>query len=294
MLLDQLKAIRALPVDQRSFAAFEKRPDMLAAGVDKAALDAFDFDDERALDEMIGRLGGGAPRAGAVVSPIVRATTPERLYRLPATANPKGLRFAEDMVAEAESGLDGLAADFIKNNLDHYTLRDDRPSPPPPEIVDALHSYAGTARGRQVLAYARDHKLRQEMIDDKTSKQPEEVDRESGRMFYNPALIRTLPNAPGVAGEGRETADFGTMIAHMFGHTPIGRGALGLPSLNGAAPAMESAAPSTNEIVVQYGSEPTLNQRIEEIRATREFENAYRRSKGLPPRRTYYTQDDVY
>lgn len=149
-LLDQFKAIRALPRSQRSFAAFEKRPDMLAARVDKDALDAFDFDDEGAVDEMIGRLGGGGTRSGApTFTGVVAPAQPQRLERQAGEANPTGFRFVEDMVAEGESGLDGLAADFLANNLEHYTVGYDTPSEPSAEVIDAFYNYAKRAQGRR-------------------------------------------------------------------------------------------------------------------------------------------------
>jgi hypothetical protein len=55
-LLPHLEAIRATPRDQRSFAAFARRPDMIAAGAGKDMIDDFDFDDEPALDGVIGDL----------------------------------------------------------------------------------------------------------------------------------------------------------------------------------------------------------------------------------------------
>ena len=44
-LLNHLLTIRDAPDDSRDFVAFERRPDMLAAGVSPEDFDRFDFSD---------------------------------------------------------------------------------------------------------------------------------------------------------------------------------------------------------------------------------------------------------
>jgi hypothetical protein len=58
-VLGHLRDIHDAPDDGRDFVAFERRPDMLAAGVKPAAFDGFDFSSKPAVAREIGVLSGG-------------------------------------------------------------------------------------------------------------------------------------------------------------------------------------------------------------------------------------------
>lgn len=276
-LLNHLKAIRATPPDQSGFAAFEKRPDMLAAGADKDALDAFDFDNEPALDEMIGRLGGEPASSDVVAYPVMAPTPRERLYRRAVDDTPQGFAFAEDMVAGGESQLDNLASRFLERNADHFT--GGSPSSPTPELRKAIQDYASTAQGRLVLTYAGDHDLRQDFDYGPMDNRPEQVPPPGEVMLYNPAAIRLMATSQSADSDGFDTADFSTVFAHGVGHTRMGREALGLPQIRPGA--------ADGPLTVSLGGPPTPEEIEEELRATALFENPYRRSKGFPLRRSY-------
>lgn len=60
-VLGHLQDIHDAPDDGRDFVAFEKRPQMLAAGVPPEAFDGFDFSSRPAVAREIGVLSGGEP-----------------------------------------------------------------------------------------------------------------------------------------------------------------------------------------------------------------------------------------
>jgi hypothetical protein len=292
-LLPHLDAIRATPRDQRGFAAFERRPDMIAAGAGKAMIDAFDFDDEPALDAVIGDLRLAADRQmRARRQPPSAPLDRRRLEAMHVDANPAGLRFSEDMVAGAESRFDNLAPRFLDGNVDHFTSdagNTQTPSAVRPEVEQAIYRLSETARGRQMLNHAIGNDLRQIMIYRPTDEVLEDVDDIDSAISYDPAMLKNYGAKRPIEGDGHETADFNTIMAHAFGHTEIGRRAFGLPEIK------RSDAGAGPTVIERRDDEPPPAWRVEEeLRATRDFENAYRRSNGKPPRTGYFQKGDVY
>lgn len=287
-LLPHLEAIRATPRDQRSFVAFEKRPDMIAAGAGKGMIDAFDFEDEPALDGVIGDLRLAADRqAGAWQQPLNAPLDQPRVEPMRVDANPHGFQFSEDMIAGAESRLDNVAPKFLDENVDHYSVLggDEVRSEPQQALIDAIYKLSSTALGRQILAYGRANGLRQKFVYEQGA-DPEEIDVVTEEWRYDPDGVRALKGADRLTQDGFDTADFNVITGHGFGHTSIGRGALGLPALRSREPASGPA----EEILIGVRSP----QRVaDESRAVELFENPLRRSWGLPPRTSYFKDGDA-
>jgi hypothetical protein len=201
-------------------------------------------------------------------------------------ANPQGFQFSEDMVAGAESRLDNLASNFLDENVDHYSMvgGDEVKSAPQQALVDAIYKLSQTALGRQILAYGHDNGMRQKFVHEQGAG-PEEIDVVTEEWRYDPDGIRALKGADRLAQDGFDTADFNVVTGHGFGHTSIGRGALGLPTLRSREPASGPA----EKIVIGVRSP----QRVaDESRAVELFENPLRRSWGLPPRMSYFRDGD--
>lgn len=291
-LLRHLETIRAMPRDQRSFAAFEKRPDMIAAGAGKDMIDDFDFDDEPALDGVIGDLRlaaerGSSARRRSLSAPLDRP----RMEAMRVDANPERFQFSEDMVAGAESRLDSLAPRFLDENVDHFTKvgDDETTSAPRQELIDAIYKLSETALGRQILSHARGNKMRQKFIYDPAETKPGHVDRVTDEWTYNPTAS-AYSSGQSLEGDGHETADFNVVTGHELGHTAIGRAGLGLPYIEAEEP-----QPNIGDAYVFRPPWSHTPQQIEEeTRTTGEYENRFRGSWGLPPRKSYFTEGDVY
>lgn len=131
------------------------------------------------------------------------------------------------------------------------------------------------------------------MIYDASLKDSEKVDQSSGLMQYNPAALKALANVEHIDGDGHQTADLENMIAHMFGHTPIGRGALGLPKIEQRGDPSYIPNDPDEIVVIQRSSAPTPERVAEELQATGRYENANRRSRGQEMRRSYFTPNNV-
>jgi hypothetical protein len=89
------------------------------------------------------------------------------------------------------------------------------------------------------------------------------------------------------AGDQHQTSSLTTTVAHEIGHTPLGRKALNLPTLPSSSPIKDE----NGDFVMIMGPTPSRVQ--EELRATRLFENPARKALGLPPRTSYYEENDV-
>lgn len=78
-LLSHLQDIHDAPDDSRDFVAFEKRPDMIAAGVPAKTFDGFNFGSKPAVRAAMGQLQQQASLAPRVVSvPIGRVEAPPK------------------------------------------------------------------------------------------------------------------------------------------------------------------------------------------------------------------------
>ena len=86
-LLGYLQDIHDAPDDSRDFVAFEKRPDMIAAGVPAEAFDGFNFGSKPAVQREIGLLSGGPIRAPETRAPMQRPII---------EGNPRGFVSVED------------------------------------------------------------------------------------------------------------------------------------------------------------------------------------------------------
>jgi len=95
---------------------------------------------------------------------------------------------------------------------------------------------------------------------------------------------KTTINIP--AGANLEVATVGVLIAHEFGHTKGGRRAFNLPEI-------DSRLPPKFENGRWIFSFDKAKLDADEIRATRMFENPYRKYRGLPLRESYFQPGDV-
>jgi hypothetical protein len=229
--------------------------------------------------------------AGRALDPVVTPVAPERLYQRAVDANPKGLTFNEDMMADVQSQMDNLASDFIDHNLDHYTrdeVTDSHPSAPQPEFVDAIYKLSKTALGRQILTYGRDNGLHQKVIYDPGIAGPDDVDIASDEWRYDPAALQRDVGQR-IEGDGRDTADFNVVTGHALGHTAMGRGAPGLPRIMS-----DKILSGQGDNVFPPPSYVSPQRHAEEVRDVRLVENPLRRAWGLPARTTYSEVNDVY
>lgn len=135
------------------------------------------------------------------------------------------------------------------------------------------------------MAYSRDNGLRQKFVYEQGAG-PEEIDVVTEEWRYDPDGVRALKGADRLTHDGFDTADFNVVTGHGFGHTAIGRGALGVPTLR----SREAASGPVKEVVIGVRSP----QRVaDEARAVQLFENPLRRSWGLPPRTSYFKNGDA-
>lgn len=101
------------------------------------------------------------------------------------------------------------------------------------------------------------------------------------KWYQNKLQEMTLPE-----GANLDTATLGTLLAHEIGHTPLGRTAFNLPAID---PMMHSIS-SEGELITVFSRQKI---EAEEIRATRLFENVFRKFIGIALRRSYYRANDV-
>lgn len=203
--------------------------------------------------------------------------------------NPKGSTV--DSNAGALSDYEGLVAHFRDNNIDHFTRSEgaEHSSPPRQELIEALRDMAGTAHGRQILVHGRETGGRQRFVYDPAQRDPGYTLGDA--INYNPAAMTDyqrglLPKGDTpIPGDEHATATFPAVIDHEFGHTDLGRDTFGLPVIRGEEPYDNALG----EYVLPYGAPPE-----EERRAIREFENQYRKARGLPLRKSYRHENDVY
>ena len=283
-LLGHLRDIHDAPDDGRDFVAFEKRPEMIAAGVSAKDFDRFDFGDKPAVAREISALSLGGP---------VRPPEPQAPIERPIMeSNPKGFVANGDMMAAMQSDYEQLPQHFLANNAQHFTRINGRDvaTAPRQDLVDAITDISRTESGRQMLARARDDGLKQRFIYDPEQSDPAFILRDA--VIYNPARFDDYrsgklagPDGP-VPGDEHESATFPTIVAHeVGGHTVLGRKTFGFPEIRNKPPYDD---PILGFVV------PNGMPHEAELRAVRDVENRYRKSRGLPFRRWYYRENDVF
>lgn len=192
-------------------------------------------------------------------------------------------------VKKSTSKPSGLTDDefnsFLAENVIHSTEQEDlttTSSEITPELREGLRDYANTELGEAVIRYIISNNLKVNFINEFYADMSfSATDLSSGEIeiLYTDDL-ETWKEAHKDFHPGNQirSATMGSLLAHEFGHTQAGRGAKSLSYI----PQRQPGADKFDKFLLDS----------EEVRATRVFENSYRRERNMPIR-THYSNLDV-
>ncbi|MBW3533573.1 hypothetical protein, partial [Shewanella sp. NKUCC06_TVS] len=189
-------------------------------------------------------------------------------------------------VRDNRSTNDELSEKFISNNVVHKTEKSVKGqyspievnSEIPEELRSALVQIGQTKLGQKVYAqFIKEGKtvtfVEVTKETDPTYGAAFQVTAEADEILYSRDVAGYVASREiRVAGDGLNSATLGSLISHEFGHTQTGLAAVG-----------QSPIPVYN----------LKDKSREELRASSQFENAFRQHYGMPIRSSYMKENDV-
>ncbi|OUR95365.1 hypothetical protein A9Q84_16140 [Halobacteriovorax marinus] len=181
---------------------------------------------------------------------------------------------------------------FIENHIEHFNYDsegDEFASKAPESLIKYIRKFAESPIGKIVIRTTIENDVTVGFIQgfyvddafqafDNTIVYTFEIEK-----WYENKLIE-FPDLP--KGANLHNIELDVLLAHEFGHTGVGRIALGLSVIDPYV----STSVSTGNVVTTFSRKKI---RQEELRAARLFENAYRTFRNIPLRRSYYVENDV-